>query len=176
MPQLWLLPCLWWEINFSVNRTIKWSINIGSDLFLKNWLWPESLMHIGKWRFFFQNYLFSLYKIFPVNQCALSSSWQNPAIPMQKLQDIQRAMELLSACQGPAKNIDEATKRKYQFWDTQPVPKLSKSLSRPGYKNCTWKNICGSSLSFSSWIKLRWQQLLNFSGKLPLLSAVIFLK
>lgn len=51
---------------------------------------------------------------------------QNPAIPMQKLQDIQRAMELLSACQGPAKNIDEATKRKYQFWDTQPVPKLSK--------------------------------------------------
>lgn len=45
---------------------------------------------------------------------------------MQKLQDIQRAMELLSACQGPAKNIDEATKRKYQFWDTQPVPKLSK--------------------------------------------------
>ncbi|KAJ7408595.1 Glycylpeptide N-tetradecanoyltransferase 2 [Willisornis vidua] len=50
---------------------------------------------------------------------------KNPAIPMQKLQDIQRAMELLSACQGPAKNIDEATKRKYQFWDTQPVPKLS---------------------------------------------------
>ncbi|XP_053119282.1 glycylpeptide N-tetradecanoyltransferase 2 isoform X3 [Hemicordylus capensis] len=36
---------------------------------------------------------------------------KNPAIPMQKLQDIQRAMELLSACQGPAKNIDEATKR-----------------------------------------------------------------
>ncbi|KAK4827799.1 hypothetical protein QYF61_021791 [Mycteria americana] len=50
---------------------------------------------------------------------------KNPAIPMQKLQDIQRAMELLSACQGPAKNIDEATKRKYQFWDTQPVPKLT---------------------------------------------------
>ncbi|XP_015279230.1 PREDICTED: glycylpeptide N-tetradecanoyltransferase 2 [Gekko japonicus] len=49
---------------------------------------------------------------------------KNPAIPIQKLQDIQRAMELLSACQGPAKNIDEATKRKYQFWDTQPVPKL----------------------------------------------------
>lgn len=45
---------------------------------------------------------------------------------MQKLQDIQRAMELLSTCQGPAKNIDDATKHKYQFWDTQPVPKLSK--------------------------------------------------
>lgn len=49
---------------------------------------------------------------------------QNPGLPIQKLQDIQRAMELLS-CQGPAKNIDEAAKHKYQFWDTQPVPKLS---------------------------------------------------
>ncbi|KAG8138923.1 putative Glycylpeptide N-tetradecanoyltransferase protein, partial [Naja naja] len=56
----------------------------------------------------------------------------NPAVPMQKLQDIQRAMELLSACQGPAKNIDEATKRKYQFWDTQPVPKLSEVITSHG--------------------------------------------
>lgn len=48
-------------------------------------------------------------------------------MPIQKLQDIQRAMELLS-CQGPAKSIDEAAKHKYQFWDTQPVPKLSKCL------------------------------------------------
>uniref|UniRef100_A0A8C6R8Y4 Glycylpeptide N-tetradecanoyltransferase n=1 Tax=Nannospalax galili TaxID=1026970 RepID=A0A8C6R8Y4_NANGA len=45
---------------------------------------------------------------------------KNPTIPIQKLQDIQRAMELLSACQGPARNIDEASKRRYQFWDTQP--------------------------------------------------------
>ncbi|XP_053265554.1 glycylpeptide N-tetradecanoyltransferase 2 isoform X3 [Podarcis raffonei] len=57
---------------------------------------------------------------------------ENPAIPMQKLQDIQRAMELLSACQGPAKNIDEASKRKYQFWDTQPVPKLSEVITSHG--------------------------------------------
>ncbi|NXI08510.1 NMT2 tetradecanoyltransferase, partial [Irena cyanogastra] len=57
---------------------------------------------------------------------------KNPAIPMQKLQDIQRAMELLSACQGPAKNIDEATKRKYQFWDTQPVPKLNEVITSHG--------------------------------------------
>ncbi|XP_026537172.1 glycylpeptide N-tetradecanoyltransferase 2 isoform X3 [Pseudonaja textilis] len=57
---------------------------------------------------------------------------KNPAIPMQKLQDIQRAMELLSACQGPTKNIDEATKRKYQFWDTQPVPKLSEVITSHG--------------------------------------------
>ncbi|XP_030406331.1 glycylpeptide N-tetradecanoyltransferase 2 isoform X2 [Gopherus evgoodei] len=57
---------------------------------------------------------------------------KNPAIPMQKLQDIQRAMELLSACQGPAKNIDEATKHKYQFWDTQPVPKLNEVITSHG--------------------------------------------
>lgn len=50
---------------------------------------------------------------------------------MQKLQDIQRAVELLSACQGPARNIDEAAKHRYQFWDTQPVPKLSKLLRLP---------------------------------------------
>lgn len=62
---------------------------------------------------------------------------------MQKLQDIQRAMELLSTCQGPAKNIDEATKHKYQFWDTQPVPKLSESYvtsARVWLQHCkTWQ-------------------------------------
>ncbi|XP_051061847.1 glycylpeptide N-tetradecanoyltransferase 2 isoform X3 [Phodopus roborovskii] len=56
----------------------------------------------------------------------------NPTIPIQKLQDIQRAMELLSACQGPARNIDEATKRRYQFWDTQPVPKLNEVITSHG--------------------------------------------
>ncbi|MEQ2247045.1 Glycylpeptide N-tetradecanoyltransferase 2 [Ilyodon furcidens] len=54
-----------------------------------------------------------------------SQEIKNPGLPIQKLQDIQRAMELLS-CQGPAKSIDDATKHKYQFWDTQPVPKLRK--------------------------------------------------
>nr|XP_005998566.1 PREDICTED: glycylpeptide N-tetradecanoyltransferase 2 [Latimeria chalumnae] len=57
---------------------------------------------------------------------------KNPSIPMQKLQDLQRAMELLSACQGPAKNLDEANKRKYQFWDTQPVPKLNEVVTTHG--------------------------------------------
>ncbi|XP_031214081.1 glycylpeptide N-tetradecanoyltransferase 2 isoform X2 [Mastomys coucha] len=57
---------------------------------------------------------------------------KNPTIPIQKLQDIQRAMELLSACQGPARNIDEATKRRYQFWDTQPVPKLNEVITSHG--------------------------------------------
>ncbi|XP_032205380.1 glycylpeptide N-tetradecanoyltransferase 2 isoform X4 [Mustela erminea] len=57
---------------------------------------------------------------------------QNPTIPMQKLQDIQRAMELLSACQGPARSIDEAAKHRYQFWDTQPVPKLNEVITSHG--------------------------------------------
>ncbi|XP_039334513.1 glycylpeptide N-tetradecanoyltransferase 2 isoform X4 [Saimiri boliviensis] len=57
---------------------------------------------------------------------------KNPSVPMQKLQDIQRAMELLSACQGPARNIDEAAKHRYQFWDTQPVPKLDEVVTSHG--------------------------------------------
>jgi len=57
---------------------------------------------------------------------------KNPSIPMQKLQDIQRAMELLSACQGPARSIDEAAKHRYQFWDTQPVPKLNEVITSHG--------------------------------------------
>nr|XP_021531359.1 glycylpeptide N-tetradecanoyltransferase 2 isoform X3 [Aotus nancymaae] len=57
---------------------------------------------------------------------------KNPSVPMQKLQDIQRAMELLSACQGPARNIDEAAKHRYQFWDTQPVPKLDEVITSHG--------------------------------------------
>uniref|UniRef100_A0A2K5LCN5 Glycylpeptide N-tetradecanoyltransferase n=1 Tax=Cercocebus atys TaxID=9531 RepID=A0A2K5LCN5_CERAT len=56
----------------------------------------------------------------------------NPSVPMEKLQDIQRAMELLSACQGPARNIDEAAKHRYQFWDTQPVPKLDEVITSHG--------------------------------------------
>ncbi|GAB1285921.1 glycylpeptide N-tetradecanoyltransferase 2 isoform X2 [Apodemus sylvaticus] len=62
----------------------------------------------------------------------IQQSSKNPTIPIQKLQDIQRAMELLSACQGPARNIDEATKRRYQFWDTQPVPKLNEVITSHG--------------------------------------------
>ncbi|XP_023618305.1 glycylpeptide N-tetradecanoyltransferase 2 isoform X5 [Myotis lucifugus] len=57
---------------------------------------------------------------------------RNPAIPVQKLQDIQRAMELLSACQGPTRNIGEAAKHRYQFWDTQPVPKLNEVITSHG--------------------------------------------
>eukprot|EP00064_Thunnus_orientalis_P004348 superscaffoldBa00000393_g4359 len=64
----------------------------------------------------------------------------NPGLPIQKLQDIQRAMELLS-CQGPAKSIDEAAKHKYQFWDTQPVPKLNEVVTSHGPIEADKENI-----------------------------------
>uniref|UniRef100_A0A8C8FAC7 Glycylpeptide N-tetradecanoyltransferase n=1 Tax=Oncorhynchus tshawytscha TaxID=74940 RepID=A0A8C8FAC7_ONCTS len=58
----------------------------------------------------------------------------------RRLQDIQRAMELLS-CQGAAKSIDEATKHKYQFWDTQPVPKLNEVVTSHGPMEADKDNI-----------------------------------
>lgn len=45
-------------------------------------------------------------------------------MPADKLQEIQKAIELFSVGQGPAKTMEEASRRSYQFWDTQPVPKL----------------------------------------------------
>ncbi len=33
-------------------------------------------------------------------------------------------MELLKPSQGAPKNMEEAKRKQYQFWDTQPVPKL----------------------------------------------------
>ena len=55
--------------------------------------------------------------------CLFSVLPQNAQVSMNKLRDFQKAMEMLVP-QGPAKNIDEAKKKHYQFWDTQPVPKL----------------------------------------------------
>ncbi|KAG8504989.1 Glycylpeptide N-tetradecanoyltransferase 2, partial [Galemys pyrenaicus] len=66
---------------------------------------------------------------------------KNPTFPMQKLQDIQRAMELLSACQGTARNIDEAAKHRYQFWDTQPVPKLNEVITSHGATEADKDNV-----------------------------------
>lgn len=51
-------------------------------------------------------------------------SAQVNSLPADKLQEIQKAIELFSVGQGPAKTMEEATRRSYQFWDTQPVPKL----------------------------------------------------
>uniref|UniRef100_A0A8D2C4J4 Glycylpeptide N-tetradecanoyltransferase n=1 Tax=Sus scrofa TaxID=9823 RepID=A0A8D2C4J4_PIG len=55
------------------------------------------------------------------------------SLPAERIQEIQKAIELFSVGQGPAKTMEEASKRSYQFWDTQPVPKLGMYvLSSPG--------------------------------------------
>ena len=51
-------------------------------------------------------------------------------MPADKLQEIQKAIELFSVGQGPAKTMEEATRRSYQFWDTQPVPKLGMTCGK----------------------------------------------
>lgn len=48
-------------------------------------------------------------------------------ISQAKLQEIKKAMELLNlniVHQGPAKTADEAARKHFEFWDTQPVPKI----------------------------------------------------
>ena len=46
-----------------------------------------------------------------------------------KLQDIKKAVEMLNLYQGsgPAKTPEEALKKRYDFWETQPVPKLDET-------------------------------------------------
>ncbi|KTF86121.1 hypothetical protein cypCar_00041981 [Cyprinus carpio] len=55
------------------------------------------------------------------------------SLPADKLQEIQKAIELFSVGQGPAKTMEEATRRSYQFWDTQPVPKLGETVTSHGW-------------------------------------------
>ena len=40
------------------------------------------------------------------------------------IQDIRKAMEVLSFQQKPAKTTEEALQKQYKFWSTQPVPKM----------------------------------------------------
>ena len=47
-----------------------------------------------------------------------------PAVNMQTLRQIQKAMEQLMTGDKPARSKSEAKQRKYVFWDTQPVPKI----------------------------------------------------
>uniref|UniRef100_A0A1A8F033 Glycylpeptide N-tetradecanoyltransferase n=1 Tax=Nothobranchius korthausae TaxID=1143690 RepID=A0A1A8F033_9TELE len=69
-----------------------------------------------------------------------SQEIKNPGLPIHNMQYFQRAMELLS-CQGPARSIDEAAKHKYQFWDTQPVPKLNEVVTTHGPIEADKENI-----------------------------------
>ncbi|XP_045071492.1 glycylpeptide N-tetradecanoyltransferase 1 isoform X2 [Coregonus clupeaformis] len=46
------------------------------------------------------------------------------ALPEEKQQEIQRALHLFSLGKGLPRTLEEASRRPYPFWDTQPVPKL----------------------------------------------------
>jgi hypothetical protein len=51
-------------------------------------------------------------------------------VSMDKLQEIQKAMMMdllnIQGQGGAPKSIEEAQRKRYEFWDTQPVPKLRK--------------------------------------------------
>jgi len=56
---------------------------------------------------------------------------QLDSLPEKKQQEIQKALHLF--CMGPnlPKNLQQAKKHTYHFWDTQPVPKLGKKKVLP---------------------------------------------
>ena len=45
---------------------------------------------------------------------------------IKHLSQIQNALEMLALPQAAPKNMDDAKKKKFQFWETQPVPKFGK--------------------------------------------------
>ncbi|KAL0277099.1 UNVERIFIED_CONTAM: hypothetical protein PYX00_004498 [Menopon gallinae] len=45
------------------------------------------------------------------------------------LQNIRKAMEILNFQQKPAKTAEEAMHKQYQFWNTQPVPKMDEQIT-----------------------------------------------
>ncbi|CAH3157078.1 unnamed protein product, partial [Porites evermanni] len=52
---------------------------------------------------------------------------------LRQLQNLQKSFELLRAGEAKApKTTEEALRKKYQFWDTQPVPKLDEEVSECG--------------------------------------------
>eukprot|EP00112_Aurelia_sp_Birch-Aquarium-sp1_P014249 Seg3063.2 transcript_id=Seg3063.2/GoldUCD/mRNA.D3Y31 product="Glycylpeptide N-tetradecanoyltransferase 2" protein_id=Seg3063.2/GoldUCD/D3Y31 len=52
-------------------------------------------------------------------------------VNVQTLRQIQKAMEQLMATDKPARTPSEAKQRKYEFWDTQPVPKIGEEIKEP---------------------------------------------
>jgi len=58
-------------------------------------------------------------------------------VSLSQLQKLQKAMELLKL-QGQAtpRTMDDAKHKKYQFWDTQPVPKLGESVTSGTHSLC----------------------------------------
>ena len=61
---------------------------------------------------------------------------------IRQLQNLQKTFELLRVNDGkPAKTKEEAMRKKFQFWETQPVPKLGKETVRWDrilFNSCTY--------------------------------------
>ncbi|CAG5092356.1 Similar to Nmt1: Glycylpeptide N-tetradecanoyltransferase 1 (Rattus norvegicus) [Cotesia congregata] len=55
------------------------------------------------------------------------------------IKEIQMAMEVLKMQHKPAKTQEEALQKTYQFWSTQPVPKMEfyRSAKTPVYRTST---------------------------------------
>ncbi|XP_064648041.1 glycylpeptide N-tetradecanoyltransferase 2-like [Lineus longissimus] len=55
------------------------------------------------------------------------------SVPVDKLQEIQKAMMMdllnIQGQSGAPKSIEEAQRKRYEFWDTQPVPKLHEKIT-----------------------------------------------
>ncbi|KAL1264201.1 hypothetical protein QQF64_004556 [Cirrhinus molitorella] len=50
----------------------------------------------------------------------------------EKQQEIQKALHLFSFGHGPPKNLQEAQRHTYRFWNTQPVPKIDEKVTSHG--------------------------------------------
>lgn len=46
------------------------------------------------------------------------------SVVLHFFKDLKRAMEVFSLAQRPARTHEEALQKSYQFWNTQPVPKM----------------------------------------------------
>ncbi|XP_037134325.1 glycylpeptide N-tetradecanoyltransferase 1-like [Syngnathus acus] len=57
---------------------------------------------------------------------------QLDSLPESKQQEIQRALHLFSFGQTMPKTLQQAMRRTYKFWDTQPVPKLGEIVISHG--------------------------------------------
>ncbi|XP_005089639.1 glycylpeptide N-tetradecanoyltransferase 2 [Aplysia californica] len=60
----------------------------------------------------------------PENAADGTDSKGGPDVQIKHLSQIQNALEMLAMPQAAPKSMDEAKKKKFQFWETQPVPKF----------------------------------------------------
>lgn len=63
-----------------------------------------------------------------VNDSVVSMADSNDGHQNISLKDLKIAMEVLNLQQKPAKTTEEALHKSYQFWSTQPVPKMDEKI------------------------------------------------